>query len=346
MTPHNTVTIHDIAEALKINSSTVSRALNNSSRVTQKTKNKILAKAHEMGYQRNLLASNLRKNKTNTIGVIVPRISRHFFSSAIAGIEESAYEMGYKVIICQSLEQLEREKNLVETLVANRVDGIILSVSMETIDSEHLKSAQTNGTPVVFFDRHCNDTNHSKVLNDDVQGGYEATQHLINKGCRNIVHFAGPQILKIYKNRQEGYRQALQENDIAFRPELVFNSRLMEKDGLESAKKLLDLPFPIDGIFSANDIAAIAAMQYLKKQKKQLPDDISIVGFSNEPTAAIIEPALTTMDQSGREMGQKATTLLLDEINDKSAIHKAQTIILKPLLIERNSTKRKLTSKI
>ena len=338
MTSQNNVTIHDIAKELQINSSTVSRALNNSSRVTQKTKNRILEKANDMGYQRNLLASNLRKNKTNTIGVIVPRISRYFFSSAIAGIEEAAYEMGYRVIICQSLEQLEREKNLIETLVANRVDGIILSISMETVNSEHLKKAKAKDTAVVFFDRHCDDKAYSNVLNDDFQGGFDATEHLISQGRRNIVHFAGPQTLKIYQNRQAGYRKSLEKNGIAFRPELVFNSKLMEQDGIDCGKKLLKLPFEIDGIFSANDVAAITAMQYLKKQNIKFPKNISIVGFSNEPSSAVIEPALTTMDQSGREMGQKAASLLLHEIKNKSLEIKPETVILKPSLIKRNSS--------
>lgn len=336
----NNITIHDIAEALQINSSTVSRALNNSSRVTQKTKARVLKKADEMGYQRNLLASNLRKSKTNTIGVIVPRISRHFFSSAIAGIEEAAYESGYRVIICQSMEQFSREKDLIETLVANRVDGIILSISMETTNAKHLESARVKGTSVVFFDRHCDGTNYSKVLNDDFQGGFDATEHLIKQGCQNIVHFSGPQQLKIYENRKKGYQQALKKNGIPYRSELVFNSKLMEKDGVENAKKILQLPLKIDGIFSANDISAIAAMQHLKKQGIQIPKDISVVGFSNEPSAAVIEPGLTTLDQSGRKIGQKATEILFEEINNKSVLHKPKSIVIKPSLLQRSSTQR------
>ena len=209
--PTNKVTIHDIAEALQINGSTVSRALNNSPRVTQKTKHIIRKKAYEMGYQRNALASNLRKNKTNTLGVIVPRISRHFFSSAIAGIEELAFESGYNVVICQSLESLEREVNLIKTLVANRVDGLILSISMETMDYNHLEIAKNNGIPIVFFDRHCEIPENNNVLVDDFQCSFDATQHLINKGYSKIAHFAGPQNLKLYENRFNGYKRALEK---------------------------------------------------------------------------------------------------------------------------------------
>ncbi len=338
----NNVTIHDIADALQIDSSTVSRALSDSPRVTQKTKKKILEKAHELGYQRNVLASNLRKSKTNTIGVIVPRISRHFFSSAIAGIEETAFEAGYNVIICQSLEFLKREKNLIETLVANRVDGIILSVSMETVDYEHLEIARKNGTPIVFFDRHCEIQGNNNVLIDDFQGGFDATQHLISKGCRTIVHFSGPRNLKLYQNRFNGYRQALKENNIPFKPDFVFESKLMEKDGVEGAKKIMELSQKVDGIFSANDVAAIGAMQYLKLKGVLIPEEITIVGFSNEPTSVVMEPSLTTIDQSGDEMGKLATSLLLKQINAKGGMPlSAETLIIKPSLIERNSTKRK-----
>lgn len=334
------ITIHDIADAMQIDSSTVSRALNNSPRVTQKTKDRILAKASEMGYQRNVLASNLRMSKTNTIGVIVPRISRNFFSSAIAGIEEHSFETGYNVIICQSLELLEREKSLIDTLVANRVDGIILSISMETSNYDHLENAKKNGIPIVFFDRHCDIPENNNVLIDDFQGGFDATQHLISKNCKNIVHFSGPRNIKLYENRFNGYKQALKQNNIPFSPELVFTSRLMKKDGVEGAKKLMELPHKIDGIFSANDVAAISAMQYLKTRGIKIPKDIAIVGFSNEPSSMVIEPTLTTIDQTGDEMGKLAASLLLKQINSKGTSSlKTETIILKPSLIERDSTK-------
>lgn len=337
---NNPTTIHDIAKALDIDASTVSRALNNSSRVKPNTMSKILAKANELGYQRNLLASNLRKNRTNTIGVIVPRITRHFFSSAIAGVEETAFEAGYNVIICQSLEQLEREQNIVATLQANRVDGVLISISMETTDYNHLLGLKKSHTPFMFFDRHCDISGNSNVLIDDYQGGFDATDHLISKGCRNIVHFSGPQELKIYLNRFKGYMDALGKHNIPFRQELVFKSRLMEADGIAGAKKLLSLPLKIDGIFSANDVAAISAMQYLKKKDVQIPEDIAIVGFSNEPISAVIEPSLTTIDQPGLEMGKIATKILLEQIRVKSEPTMPETIILKPTLIERDSTKK------
>ena len=187
------ITIHDISKELGINSSTVSRALNNSSRVTQKTKDKILSKAAELGYQRNSLASKLRTNKTNTIGVIVPRISRQFFSSVISGIEETAYDAGYEVIICQSLDNLEREQKLIETLLSNRVDGILISVSTQTLGKDDFNNCKQNETPIIFFDRPYNVEENTNVIIDDFKAGFEATEHLILNGCKNIVHFSGPQ---------------------------------------------------------------------------------------------------------------------------------------------------------
>lgn len=334
------ITIHDIAKELNIDSSTVSRALSNNPRVKQKTKDRILEKANEMGYQRNLLASSLRNNKSNTIGVIVPRISRHFFSSAIAGIEETAYEAGYNVIICQSLEQLNREQKIANTLLANRVDGVLISVSMETTDSDYLQVFKKNGTPLVFFDRHCDIPCNSNVVIDDFQGGFDATEHLILQGCQKIAHFSGPQELEIYKNRFKGYKSALEKHNIELDTNLVIPSKLMEMDGIESAKKLLAQHIPIDGIFSANDTAAISALQYLKGEGIKIPEEIAIVGFSNEPISSVIEPSLTTIDQPGFEMGKIAANLLLAQINDKPGTIVAETIILKPVLIKRNSSKK------
>ena len=338
--PVNKVTIHDIARALNINSSTVSRALNDSPRVTQKTKEKIIEKAKEMGYQRNLLASNLRKNITNTIGIVVPRISRHFFSSVIQGVEETAYLAGYSVFICQSLEQLEREKNILETLTANRVDGVLLSISMETTDYTHINSLKSRGIPLVFFDRHCNVSGNSNVLIDDYKGGFDATQHLISNGCKNIIHFSGPQELEIYKNRFKGYKEALRKNKIPFRAEYVISSRLMEHDGVANTKQLLTDNLNFDAIFSANDVAAIGAIKYLNEKGIKIPKEVAIVGFSNEPISTVIKPTLTTINQPGFEMGKRATHLLLKHIKNDSEFLNAETIVMESSLIERQSSQK------
>jgi len=335
---NNNVTIHDISKALGIDSSTVSRALNNSDRVSKKTKEKIFSKAAELGYQRNSLASKLRTNRTNTIGVIVPRISRHFFSSVIAGIEETAFKAGFDVIICQSLESIEREKKLVETLLSNRVDGILISISMETANFEHLDNYKSNGFPLIFFDRPCNVPENTNVIIDDVKAGFDATAHLIERGCKHIVHFSGPQNLELYRNRKKGYSNALKTYGIPFSEDLVIETQLMQQDGIDAARQLLKFP-KVDGIFSANDTAAISAIQYLKTKAINIPSDIAIVGFSNEPISAIIEPSLSTINQPDFEMGKVASSLLFEQIKNKKYSSENQTKILKPTLIVRNSSK-------
>ncbi|TXD53531.1 MULTISPECIES: LacI family DNA-binding transcriptional regulator [unclassified Polaribacter] len=334
------VTIHDIAEILGINSSTVSRALNNSTRVAKKTKDKVFEKAAELGYQRNHLASNLRKSKTFTLGVIVPRISRHFFSSAIAGIEETAFKAGYTVIICQSLESLEREESIINTLLSNRVDGVLVSISMETKNYDHLQGLKQRNIPFVFFDRHCDIANNSKVVIDDFEAAFNAVEHLIAQKSKNIAHFSGPQNLEIYKNRFKGYKAALEKHHILYREELVISSSLMEKDGATNVKKMLALPYKVDGLFCANDVVAISAIQYLKKLHIKIPEDIAIVGFSNESISSVIEPALTTVNQSGLEIGVASTNLLLDKISDKSKQQTHKTILVKTNLIVRKSSLR------
>lgn len=334
-------TIHEIAKALGIDSSTVSRALNDNDRVKAKTKKRVLDKAQELGYTRNMLASNLRRNKSNTIGVIVPRISRHFFSSTIAGIEEMAYKAGYNVIICQSLEEVDRERKILRNLMASRVDGILISVSMETHDNSHLTECFENGTPLVFFDRHITDMRQTgKVLIDDVQGGFEATEHLIQQGCKRIVLFTAPLDVEIYINRHKGYRSALEKYNLHYDENLVFVSKLLEEDGYRLAGRVLEEFSDIDGIFSTNDIAAIGAMKYLKSVGRKIPEDIAIVGFSNEPTSAVIEPSLTTVDQSGEEIGRLACKLLLDYFENGNTLENDKTIILQPKLIVRDSTKK------
>lgn len=334
------VTIHEIARILGIDSSTVSRALTNSNRVSSKTKKRVLDKAKELGYRPNLLASNLRQNRSKTIGVVVPRISRHFFSSTISGIEEMAYSRGFNVVISQSLEKLNREKKIVTNLFSNRVDGILISVSMETEKSPHLKVLEQSGLPLVFFDRHCSDMEHSnRVLVDDFAGAYNAVKHLIDNNCRRIVHFSGPQTLEIYKNRFAGYKKALAANDIAFDPDLVLVSDLLQDDGVKMAKQVMDTHPDIDAIFAANDLAAIGAMKYLKTIGKNIPNDIALVGFSNEPISEMMEPSLTTLDQFGFKIGKISCELLLNKIQFRDEVPENKIIILEPKLIVRDSSK-------
>lgn len=338
--PKKKATIYEIAKALDIDSSTVSRALQDSARVAQKTRDKVQKKAQELGYRPNLLASNLRQNKSNTIGVVIPRVSRHFFSTTIAGIEEAAFAAGYNVIISQSLEKLKREQKIISNFVSNRVDGVLISISLETNEGAHLEYLQEIGIPLVFFDRHFSGLENSiEVIIDDLKGAYNATKKLIDQGSRKIAHFTGPQMMQIYKNRLNGYRLALEENDLVYDPDLVVCSNLMKEDGFEVMEKLYEMHPDIDGLFSANDEAAFGAIKYLKSKGRSIPQDVAVIGFSNDPLSEVIEPSLTSIDQSGFEMGKIACEVLIKNIESRS--FEGQTVILKSRLIERESSRRK-----
>lgn len=332
-------TIHDISKALNIDSSTVSRALNHSPLVSKKTRDLVFQKAQELGYQKNSLASNLRTNKTQTIAIVLPRISRHFFSTVIAGIEETAHEAGYNVIICQSLDSIEREKKIMATLISNRVDGVIISISMETTHYEHLEAYKKLEKPIIFFDRPCYLPHCSNINIDNAHASFMATEHLIFQGCKHIAHFSGSQNIALYRQRKNGYLAALKKHGLELNEQHIFESNLSEEDGVASAKKILALK-NIDGLVSSNDTAAISAMQYFKSQGIKIPEDIAVVGFNNDPISAVIEPSLTTINQPAFDIGNMASTLLLNQIANKSFAAEAQSTILNSELIIRNSSKR------
>lgn len=332
------VTIHDLARELNIDSSTVSRALSDSPRVKQKTKELVQKKAQEMGYLRNTLASNLRSKKTQTIGVVVPHISRFFLSTVISGIEEVAFENNYRVIICQSQDSLEREQLLSQTLLSSQVDGLIMSISMETDNFDHLRTLEERDIPIVFVDRNCSEVKGSNILIDDYQRALEATEHLIQNGCTSIAHFTGSEKVSIYKERLNGYLDALKKNNLTIDESLILKSGLKPTDGEAMAKKILARDHRPNGIFSANDLAAISAMQVLQQNDVVVPNDIAIIGFSNEPLGAFTSPALSSVDQNPNAMGKAAAQTLFDQIDENSLSSSVQ--IIPSSLVVRASSKR------
>ncbi len=338
------VTIHDIAKHMKLDSSTISRALNDSPRVKAKTKERIRQVAKELGYKPNVMAANLRTQSSKTIGVIVPWISRYFFSSAISGIEEVAYSQGYNVIICQSHDEYDREVTNAYTLFANRVEGILTSVAMDTIKYEHLEQFIEEGIPLVFFDRYAPEVKACRVVIDDFKTAYQVTEHLIKQGRERIAHFSGPGNLNIYKDRFNGYKKALEDYGKVFDPAMVYESRLLIDDGIAGIKHLLSLPDRPDALFSSNDLAAIAAMKYISKHTEfTVPKDIAVAGFSNSPGASIIEPGLTTVDQSGEEIGKIAAKRLIDEIKRDIDKGTNEVITVNSKLIVRESSVGKVS---
>lgn len=333
-------TIHDIAKELNIAASTVSRALNDNPLISEKTRKKIKEAAEQMGYRPNVLAANFRTKRTNTIGVIVPLINRHFFSSVISGIEDVAYQQGFAVTISQSNDNFEKESRIAQTLFANRVDGLILSIGMETENYEHLKLFSDRKVPLVFFDRIVDEINAHKIVVDDFGGGYRATQHLIEQGNKRIAHISGPLNLKIYKKREKGYRKALEDAGLPIDESMIIINTLTKEDGVKAIQKLLANENYPDAIFCGNDTTALSSIIYLREKKIEVPRDIAIVGFSNEPFSEVVTPSITTIKQPGYKMGQKAAELIIKQITQKEKISEFKTITMETELIVRNSSKR------
>ena len=335
------ITIHDIAQKLNISASTVSRALKDNPLISETTREKIKKAAIEMGYRPNVMAANLRTRRTNTIGVIVPLINRHFFSSVISGIEDVAYKQGFAVTISQSNDNQEKESTIAHTLFSNRVDGLILSIGMETQSYDHLKLFSERNIPLVFFDRIVEEIPAHKIVIDDFGGAYRATQHLIEQGRKKVAHIGGPLNLQIYAKREAGYRQAISDAGLQINEDLILHNSLTRKDGLNAIKRILQTKERPDAIFCANDTTALSAIIHLKEKDIKIPEDIAIVGFSNEPFSELVTPSISTIKQPGFEMGQKAAELLIKQIGSKVKPKNYQTIMMETELIVRNSSQLK-----
>ncbi len=338
------VTIKDIARELGISPSTVSRALKDHPDISSKTKVAVNALAEKLNYQPNIVALNLRQKKTFTIGVVIPELVHFFFSTVISGIEDVAYQAGYSVILSQSNESYEREKTDIKALFNSRVDGMLISVSRETKNFEHIESVIAKGIPVVFYDRTYNSPMSSNVIVDDYIGAKEAVNHLIEQGYRKIAFLEGSPGLIISADRKRGYMDALKDHGLeqkeAFTQECVTGSM---EEGKRATKKLLSMPEPPDAIFAASDPLATGAMQSIKEKGLRIPQDVGVVGFSNWSYGSLIEPSLTTVDQPGFEMGQEAARLLIRqiELSDKDQGDPVpETKILKTRLIVRDSSIR------
>ncbi len=341
----NQVTIKDIARELGISPSTVSRALKDHPDISPQTKKAVNELAEKLNYQPNVVALSLRSSKTNTIGVIIPEIVHFFFSTVISGIEDVAYSAGYNIIITQSNESLAREKSDLKALFNSRVDGMLMSISRETVDFDHIENILGKGMPIVFFDRIYDTPGSSKVIVDDLTGAKEATHHLIQEGCKRIAHLEGPPNLTISKQRLEGYKEALKEGGLKIDESLiVLCPQGSTEEGRLAAEKLLDSKNPPDAIFASNDPAAMGAMQAIRKKGLKIPKDIAIVGFSNWELSSLMEPPLSSVDQPGFEMGQEAARILIRhiEMKSKKKVEPAPEVrIFKTRLVVRESSQKK-----
>lgn len=334
------ITIHDIAARLNMSASTVSRALSNYSRISMKTRELVQQTALEMNYRPNQLASNLRRGKGKLIGVIIPRVNRQFFSHAIAGMEAIINPAGYSLMICQTNEDFELEKQSLQTLINNRVDGVIVSVASGTKTIVHFEAAINEGIPLVFFDRVLEGLETDLVMNDNLSGAYEITRHLIEQGCRKIVHLAGPLHINVYNNRYLGYLNAMNEAGLQVTPEMVINDCLTKDKGQSIALDLYEKQDLPDAFFSASDYSALGVLLTLKHKGVKIPEQVCVAGFANEPFTEFVEPAMTTLEQFSEEMGQSAARMLIERLESKEGKPFTSSMSYKPKLIIRESTLR------
>lgn len=330
-------TIKDLAKYMKVAPSTISRALRDYPDISDKKKKEIRELANKLGYQPDSIAQSLQRGRTKTIGVIVPEIKHDFFSSVLDGIEDVAYKAGYSIFVCKSNEDYIREVINTRSLLSYSVAGIIVSISQNTQDTDHFNVVKARNIPLVFFDRVC-EVKANKVVVNDEQGAFSAVEHLIKSGYKRIAHLAGPSHLEISKNRIKGYKAALKKHRIAFKKNYIIDGGLDEKDGIRGFKKMMRLKPKPDAVFCVNDPVAIGVFMQCKEKKVRIPRQLAIVGFSDNPITALIDPPLTTVSQPAYEMGTVAAKLLLEEINNKGGTYNPRRRKLKTKLVKRGTT--------
>jgi LacI family transcriptional regulator len=334
------VTIYDIARKLNISIATVSRALKDDPVVSKKTKKKIADLAKEMGYRSNHFARNLRSQRTNTIGVIIPMLNSYFQSTVVAGIESVANSEGYNLIISQSNESEEKEINNAKTMFNNRVDGLLVSVAYETESTEHFDQFIKKNIPLIFFDRVIENLNCTNVVIDNRQAGYDATKHLIEQGCKRIMHITATTKRNVYADRLQGYKDALRDHNIEFNNDYVIIGNLATGDAGFIVKRILGMNPRPDAIFVTNDYFAVSCMLELKMAGIRIPEDMAVVGFNNDPMSRVVEPNLTSINNPGYEIGRIAARNLISHLTGKANIATTNTVILRSELLVRQSSRK------
>lgn len=328
--------IKHIANLLGISTSTVSRAFRNTHDVKDETKKRVLELADELNFRPNPNASALASGSTKTIGVILPSVQNYYFSTVISGIQEEAFNQGYNVVLYISNDCFEEEKRLLKKISLFSIDGILMALSSDSENTGHLENLISKEFPVVFFDRVPEGIKASRVMQDDFQGAYQATEHLINNGYRRIAHISGPKDLKFSQNRLDGYRQAMLDNGLEIDDNLILFSRFSRESGYEDTLHLLDSQTRPDAIFAVNDSKAIGSILALKEKKIRVGDEIGVIGFTNDPVGEIIEPKLTTIEEPAFEIGRESCRLLIRHIKSKN--FEVRDIVLANRLIKREST--------
>ncbi|SFQ36027.1 LacI family DNA-binding transcriptional regulator [Hymenobacter arizonensis] len=337
--------ITDLAKTLGLSPSTISRALSDHDDVSEATKQRVRQLAEELHYKPNQLAAGLRRGRSNTLGVLVPHITGHFFPQVVHGIATEAAKLGFNVMICQSNEDAHQEEKNIDLLMNSQVEGILVSLANSTHNFRHFEDVRQQDIPLVFFDRvveNFEGSNVSSVLLDDYQGAYQVVAHLIEQGCTRIAHFSGPLHMNIHKNRHQGYRDALTSHGLPVEEELIVFCEMNQKGGSQAMRQLLKLDQRPDGLFSSNDLAAVGALQVAKTHRLRVPKDVAIVGFSNEMFTTLTEPMLSSVDQRCEQMGKTAVQLLQKMLKSSPTRQgPPKPIVLKPKLLVRESSQRR-----
>jgi len=334
----NQVTIKDIARELGISPSTVSRALKDHPDISPSTRQQVKELVEKLKYKPNAIALSLRSRKSNSIALLVPEIVHHFFSSVISGIDDVAQEAGYNVMIFQSNESYEREVAIAQSLASIQVDGLLVSIAKSSMKFGHLTDLINNGVPLVFFDRACDQIDTDRVIVDDFDAAFNAVEYLIQTGCRRIAHFSAPQHLQIGYQRKRGYISALVKNGIEVRDEFIVKCDTLQ-EALEITPHIMRLDNPPDAIFTVNDLTASGVLKVLKQLRFRIPEDVSVVGFTNGLVATVTDPALTSVDQHGYELGKRSMAMLLKRMDVLEEDYPAYTEIIPTELVVRESTR-------
>jgi LacI family transcriptional regulator len=339
----NKVDLKKLAAELGLSVSTVSRALRDKYDISAKTKEKVFALARELNYQPNPYASNLRKRKSRTIGVVIPEVANNFFALAINGIEAVAQENSYHVLIYLTHENQQKEMDIIRHLQNGRVDGLLISLSSETNNTEHIKTLKSSGVPFVCFDRVNEEFDVPTVTTDDYQSGFNATTHLAENGCKKIAYFALSKNLSISNKRMKGYKDALEKNGLPFAKKRILQGSNSQEDNISAIIKLLKSKDRPDGIFASVEKLAVAAYEACATLNLRIPQDIKVISFSNLAVASLLNPSLTTITQPAFQIGKEAATLLFG-ILERMEKKKPGTLFASKVLCSkleiRNSTRQ------
>ncbi len=335
------ITIYDLAKELGISASYISRALNNHPSISQKVIDKVKQKAQELNYKHNTQAARLRQGSSNTIGVIVPHINHSFFSGVIAGIEEVCFEHHHSLIICQSQESFARECKAIDTLIHQNVDCIIISVSAETASATHLQNIRKHNIELIQFDRYIDGADSVRIVNDNEQAAFKATEILIKAGYRKIAFLGGPEYLDTFRKRKEGYLGAMQKYNLEVPGHYIVDDVLYEQKATEAAGALLSLPDPPDAFMTVSDHQSLGVWRVAETLHIPVPEKLGIFGFANEEFSSIIHPSLSSVNQRNEDMGRKAAGIYFEELqHEQNTGHSSAEYLIESLILERESSKK------